>query len=190
VLVYPGILGGENYAPETYDPTLNLVLIPGIESPSILKSAVDISGVAKNEFSKFFGATDMGTSFAAGPEDIKGYGTVTAIDMDTGKIAYQTKTVDGMRGGLTSTAAGLTFYGEQNGKLMVIDTLTGKTLHEFQTAGSAIGTAPSIFIQDGKQYVAITSGGPKPKMMVFGLGGDKTQGAAGADKAENPHEKK
>lgn len=176
VLTYPGVLGGENYAPETYDPTLNLVLIPGIESPTITKAAKDFSGVVKNELSDFFGITDAGTSYSAPATDIPAFGTVTAIDMNTGKIAYQTKTVDGMRGGLTSTAAGLTFYGEQNGKLMVIETKTGKTLYEFQTSGSAIGTAPSIFTQDGKQYVAITSGGSKPKVMVFGLGGDKTQG--------------
>jgi PQQ-dependent dehydrogenase (methanol/ethanol family) len=190
VLTYPGVLGGENYAPETYDPQANLVLIPGIESPTITKSAKDANGVEKNELSDKFGAKDMGTSYAPAPDNVQAFGTVTAIDMGTGKIVYQNKTVDGMRGGLTSTAAGITFYGEQNGKLMAIETKTGKTLLEFQTPGSAIGTAPSIFTQDGKQYIAITSGGPKPKLMVFGLGGDKTQGAAGTDKAVNPHDKK
>ena len=39
VLVYPGVLGGQNYAPDTFDPKENIVLIPGIEEPSIMKTA-------------------------------------------------------------------------------------------------------------------------------------------------------
>lgn len=174
VLIYPGVYGGQNYAPETYDPESNYVLIPGIEAPSLAVAQED----GAEEVSPF------GTTVAETPPDIKLYGTVTAIDMNTGKIAYQYDTDDQMRGGFTSTATGLAFYGELNGKLRALDIQSGKILWEFQTAGDNIMSAPSVFMQDGKQYLAMTSGGTKPKVMVFALGGDKTQGTAPADGAE------
>nr|WP_306220604.1 PQQ-binding-like beta-propeller repeat protein [Cohnella sp. WQ 127256] len=174
VLVYPGIYGGQNYAPETYDPQSNYVLIPGIEAPSV--------AVAQKEGQEK--VSPFGTTIAAAPADIKPYGTVTAIDMNTGKIAYQYDTDAQMRGGFTSTATGLAFYGELNGKFRALDIQAGKIIWEFQTIGDNIGSAPSIFTQDGKEYIALTTGGSKPKVMVFALGGDKTQGTAPVDEVE------
>ncbi|MEB3102741.1 outer membrane protein assembly factor BamB family protein [Ferviditalea candida] len=192
VLSYPGVLGGENYAPETYDPESNYVLIPGIESPSLIKAAKsEEDSMAESKKSGFFGALAFGTSMGEAPPNIKPYGTVTAIDMNTGKIAYQNKTDDPMRGGFTSTAAGIAFYGEQSGKMKAIDIKSGQILWDFQTSGGAIGSAPSIFTQDGKQYVAQTTGGPNPKLIVFGLGGENTQGASQqTGGTENVHQQK
>lgn len=182
VLVYPGIYGGQNYAPETYDPETNYVLIPGIEAPSIIKSAKDQADVEAN--SKY---ALMGTTIAEVPADIKPYGTVTAMDVNTGKIAYQYNTDDQMRGGFTSTATGIAFYGELSGKFKALDIKSGEIIWDFQTSGNSIGSAPSIFTQDGKEYIALTTGGNKPKVMVFGLGGDKTQGETQAGSSDNVH---
>lgn len=176
VLVYPGILGGQNYAPETYDPESNYVLIPGIEEPSVIKVAKDLDEVETQMDDSFFGALDMGTIYEPAPDNVESYGTVTAIDMNTGKIAYQNKTEHPMRGGFTSTSSGIAFYGELNGKLHAIETKTGKMLWEFQTSGESINSAPSIFMHEGKQFIAQTTGGQNPKLIVFGLGGDTTQG--------------
>jgi hypothetical protein len=49
---------------------------------------------------------------------------------------------------------------------------------QFQTAGDNVGGAPAIYRIRGKAYMALTTGGAKPKLIVFALGGDKTQGAA------------
>jgi alcohol dehydrogenase (cytochrome c) len=187
VLVYPGILGGQNYAPDTFDPKLNLALIPGIEEPSIIKVAKNEEGAFKNEFSEFFGAMAFGTSYAPAPADIKGYGTITAIDLSTGKQKYQIKTPEIMRGGLTSTSTGLTFYGELSGKINALDTATGEIVWTFQTAGTSISAAPSIFEKDGKQYIMITSAGPDPQIHVFALGGDTTQGESGKAESKDAH---
>ncbi|WP_158602262.1 pyrroloquinoline quinone-dependent dehydrogenase [Cohnella endophytica] len=174
VLIYPGVYGGQNFAAETYDPDSNYVLIPGIEAPS--KIVAEKKGAEKT--------SPFGTTIAEAPADIVPYGTVTAIDMNTGKIAYQYDTDDQMRGGFTSTATGIAFYGELNGKFRALDIKSGKIIWEFQTIGDNIMSAPSIFTKDGKQYVVTTSGGTKPKVMVFALGGDKTQGPASTSGAE------
>jgi len=182
VLTYPGILGGQNYAPDTYDPEANLVLIPGIESPTITKTAKNEEEAAKSP--DFFGIWAFGTSYAPAPEGTESYGTITAIDLNTGKQAYQIKTKDMMRGGLTSTATGITFYGELDGHVKAIETKTGKELWSFQTGGDSISAAPSIFTHKGKEYIMITTGGEEPQVYVFGLGGDKTEGEA--SKSYNP----
>jgi len=175
VVGYPGVLGGENYAPESYDPATNYVLIPGIEQPSIFKAAKNEDEAATPDFP---GAAAFGTVVEEVP-DVKGYGTITAIDVDTGKQAYQIKTADQQRGGLTSTGSGLAFFGELDGKLNALDVKAGKVVWTFQTNGDNVQSAPSIFKVDGKEYVVVTTGGAKPRVHVFGLGGDKTQGSTG-----------
>jgi PQQ-dependent dehydrogenase (methanol/ethanol family) len=186
VLVYPGVLGGQNYAPDTFDPASNLTLIPSIEEPGLYKSARNEQEVKDN--GQFFGALTMGTSFAT-DANIKGYGQITAIDLNDGKIKYQIKTDDPMRGGLTSTKTGISFYGELGGKVKAIETATGKELWSFQTAGKQISAAPSIFEKNGKTYVMITSAGNSPQIFVFGLDGDKTQAkSTGGGTDVNPHD--
>lgn len=184
-LVYPGILGGENYAPNTYDPELNLDLIPSIEQGAIIKTAKNEEEAAQN--TGIGGAQAFGTSYAP-PADEVAYGTITALDLNTGKQVWQIKTPDPQRGGLTSTATGLTFYGELDGKVNALDTATGKILWTYQTTGKTISAAPSIFVVDGKQYIMITSAGSDPQIFVFALGGDKTQAASGeSEGAADPH---
>ncbi|WEK54112.1 MAG: PQQ-binding-like beta-propeller repeat protein [Candidatus Cohnella colombiensis] len=174
VLIYPGLYGGQNYAPETYDPESNYVLIPGLEAPSFVQG---FEG-KKEEVSPF------GTTLGEVPADIIAYGTVTAIDMNTGKIAYQYDTDHEMRGGFTSTATGIAFYGELNGKVRALDIKAGKIIWEFQLTGDNVMSAPSIFMQNGKQYISFTSGGSNPQIYVFALGGDKTQGASAEGNVE------
>lgn len=186
VTAYPGVLGGENYAPETYDPDTNYVLIPGVEQGVVIKAAKNQDEAATPNFP---GAAAFGTTETA-PADEQAFGTITAMDVNTGKQAYQIKTKDPMRGGFTSTASGLAFYGELDGKINALDIKSGKVIWTFQTPGNNIQAAPAIFTVDGKQYMTFTSGGTKPKAYVFGLGGNKTQGEAGAAEGSNAHEQK
>jgi len=187
VLVSPGALGGENYAPETYDPATNYVLIPGVEQPMLIKSAKNQDEAATPDMP---GAKAFGTSMGETPADVKTYGTITAIDVNTGKQAYQIETKDPQRGGLTSTDTGLAFFGELDGKINALDIKSGKIVWTFQTSGDNIQAAPAIFTVDGKEYITFTSGGTKPKVHVFALGGDKTQGAQGTADTSDAHDTK
>ncbi|MBB6671018.1 pyrroloquinoline quinone-dependent dehydrogenase [Cohnella nanjingensis] len=187
VLVYPGVLGGENYAPETYDPATNYVLIPGVEQPALIKSAKNQDEAATPDMP---GAMAFGTTMGELPADVETFGTITAMDVNTGKQAYQIKTKDPQRGGLTSTDAGIAFFGELDGKINALDIKGGKVIWSFQTAGDNIQAAPAVFTVDGKQYITFTSGGTKPKVYVFALGGDKTQGKEGAADTGSAHSEK
>jgi alcohol dehydrogenase (cytochrome c) len=190
VLVFPGALGGENYAPETFDPQTNYVLIPAVEQGMIVKAAKDIEDIKKNGVKP--GVVDFGTTIAT-PTDTKPTGNITAIDVNTGKVAYKIDTASPQRGGLTSTSSGLAFFGDQEGNLNAIDIKAGKIIWSFQTGGP-IAAAPTIYAVDGKEYIAVavggtsTSGGGKQaRMVVFTLGADKTQATAEALVASAGH---
>nr|WP_260440080.1 PQQ-binding-like beta-propeller repeat protein [Cohnella lubricantis] len=184
VLAFPGALGGENYAPETYDPATNYVLIPAVNQPSFIKSATS-EELAKTP--DMPGASAFGTTMGETPPNSDNYGTVTAIDVNTGKQVYQIKTNEPQRGGITSTDSGLAFFGELNGKINALDIKAGKVIWTFQTPGDNIQAAPAVFTVDGKPYITFTSGGTKPRVYVFGLGGDKTQGQAGEADTGSTH---
>lgn len=185
VLAFPGALGGQNYAPETFDPETNYVLIPAVEQGMVIKSAKNTEDVAINN--KTPGAVNFGTTIADAP-DVKPTGNYTAIDVNTGKVVYQKPTTMPMRGGFTSVGGSIAFYGDGEGFLHAIDVKTGEDLWKFQL-GDSIQAAPSIFTRDGKQYIAITTGGKGSKLYVLALGGDKTQvtGATGSG-SDNAHQ--
>jgi glucose dehydrogenase len=85
-------------------------------------------------------------------------GNVTAVDINTGKIAWQAKTEQPMIGGITATAGDLVFTGEGNGLFKAYHARTGAPLWSFQ-CGAGVNAPPVTYIVDGKQYVAVAAGG-------------------------------
>lgn len=163
-LQWPGVEGGQNYAPETYDPKTNYVLIPGINKPSLMVAAEDEEEIEEK------GGYFPGTAILPTPKDVEISGTITAIDVNTGKKAYQLKTKTPMRGGFTSTDSGLAFYGDLDGLVNALDISTGKELWHMSSGGAQIMMAPSIYMIDDKQYVTFVNG---KTIVTYGLGGDK-----------------
>ena len=62
-----------------------------------------------------------------------------------------------MLAAITPTAGGVLFTGAVNGDFLVLDAHDGSTLYRFN-AGGAVAAAPSTYLVDGKQYVAIATG--------------------------------
>ena len=62
-------------------------------------------------------------------------------------------------GGTMTTAGGLVFHGDVRGLFKALDAKTGQALWQFNT-GSGISAGPMTYELDGKQYVAVVSGGP------------------------------
>ena len=85
-------------------------------------------------------------------------GNVTAVDFNTGKIAWQVKTPLPMIGGALTTASGLVFTGEGDGWFRAYDAASGKVLWSF-FAGAGVNAPPASYTVDGKQYIVVGAGG-------------------------------
>ena len=86
------------------------------------------------------------------------FGNVTAVDYNTGKIAWQKKTPLPMMGGALTTAGGLMFTGEGDGWFRAYDAKSGEVLWSF-FAGAGVNAPPASYSVDGKQYIVVGAGG-------------------------------
>lgn len=102
------------------------------------------------------------------PED-PGQKHLRAIDIETGKIAWDVPLVgpvDGKRvAGILGTAGGLLFYGDPSGYFVAADERDGKTLWKMPLHAT-IKTSPMTYTVGGKQYITLAAGS---NLMTFAL---------------------
>jgi PQQ-dependent dehydrogenase (methanol/ethanol family) len=148
VRMLPGANGGSEWSPTAVNPTLGYMYVLGLEQPMNY-----ITHSAPYEKGKLW----LGSAFKAVPGE-KQWGTFTAINLNTGKRAWQVKTDQPMIGGALATAGNLVFTGEGNGHFNAYDARTGKTLWSF-VGGAGCNAPPVTYSVDGKQYIAVACGG-------------------------------
>jgi outer membrane protein assembly factor BamB len=184
VAVYPSSLGGFNYSPASYDPQTNYVYNAAAETGSALQQQTPAQEKATELLvgNTFLGLAngDFGQYLQSGWKD---YGSVSAIDVNTGKVVWKFQTPQPERGGVTTTASGVGFAGGGDGMLRAFDVKTGKVLWTFQT-GFQIAAGASLYSINGVEFLAITVGGTTTsssggtvasQLQVFNLGGNQTQ---------------
>jgi len=183
VAVYPSSLGGLNYSPASYDPGTNYLFNAASETASVMQQ-VKLSPTQKKR-KRVLGDIFLGLANGDFGSILPGWhdhGSISAIDVNTGKQVWKFRTPEPERGGVSTTASGLGFAGGGDGVLRAFDLKTGKVLWTFQT-GHQIAAGPAIYSVDGKQYIAVTSGGTPTssnggiasELQIFALGGSKTE---------------
>jgi alcohol dehydrogenase (cytochrome c) len=150
----PGHMGGKNWPPTTYSPHTGLYYIPVIEGCNKAYNEVTVAGAHKPR-DLFLGGAPYSTFDDQSCGRITG--SITAIDVSTGKVAKKHMTKHPQLGGLMSTAGGLVFAGYAEGQVVALDADTLEELWRFET-GSAVNAPPISFMVDGKQYIAIEVG--------------------------------
>ena len=201
VVVYPGSIGGLNYSPAAYDPKLNYIYNAAAETAGVLVQKKLTPTQKKRKFllGDIFLGLENG-NFGDYLPGWKDHGSISAIDVSTGKRVWKFDTPEPERGGVSLTASGLGFAGGGDGVLRAFDSKTGKVLWTFQT-GRQIAAGPTIFTSGGKEYVAITVGGTPTssggglasQLQVFAIGGSKAESgeAAGARRrCSRPHRRR
>ena len=88
----------------------------------------------------------------------KQWGRLSAVNIDTGKVAWKYDTEQPLIGGALATAGGLVFFGEGNGFFKAVDAATGNLLWQYQ-AGAGVNAPPVSYMVKNKQYVAVAAGG-------------------------------
>jgi len=164
VVLAPGTQGGNAWAPSTFSPKTHLVYVPG----AVINSAHSVRRQVWNAQTEQFQAIGDGGGFNR-PAGQPRSGTLTALDPTTNKIVWQKRTTFpiGTGSGLLSTAGGLLFHGESDGNLVAYDIKDGSVLWTFQT-GAGADAPVSTFQVDGRQYVAILSGGNQFQLSARG----------------------
>jgi quinohemoprotein ethanol dehydrogenase len=159
VLIQPSGIGGTNWSPMSYNPATGLFYVPG----TIRTSSYVQHGDVWKQGLHYNGGTQ------AAPIGSPMGGTFTAISGSTNKIGWQRKTAYqiGNGGGSTTTAGGLVFHGEPDGSFNAYDAKTGKALWSFQT-GFGADAPPVVYEVDGREYVAIATGGNMLTRSAFG----------------------
>lgn len=147
-VIYPGILGGSNWSPVSVDEQQQRVFVAAMHSP--IKYTVHETEAADGGKPVRYAASE--------PTDDPRWGLLSAIDLRTGKIAWQQKTAQPLVGGVLSTAGGMLFCGEGNGDLKAYDSQTGKQLWQYHSE-FGVNAPPITYTVNGEQYIAVVSGG-------------------------------
>ncbi len=166
VLIAPGVGGGVNWSPTSFDAKTGIAFLAAMHMPSIYRTGTipATDGKPAVEFTTIE------------PARVPRWGELAAIDVTkTGKIIWQRKTADPLVGGVLATAGGVVFTGEGNGNFSAFDAKSGEHLWSFN-CGAGVNAPPIAFKIAGRQYVAVAAGGSQiwgfrqgDAVIVFGL---------------------
>jgi quinoprotein glucose dehydrogenase len=183
-LVFPSNVGGVNWGSAAYDPQRHLMFVDTNRLPIFVKliPRSDFDAARKNatDMDRLHGefARQTGTPFAmfrtpllspSGlPCNARPWGTVAAVDLFTGKKAWDVPLgsfIPGMNtgtitlGGPMVTAGGLVFTAAaMDNFLRGFDSETGKELWKYELPAAGQAT-PMTYTINGKQFLVIAAGG-------------------------------
>lgn len=153
VTILPGVNGGSLWQPPAFSPRTNNFYVLGSNIPMIF-TTIDFKDSKPG--GPWVGRHTGGVMKRAG--DLPQSGTLSAIDVNTGKITWQYKSEQPIYGGVLATASDLVFAGEQNGDFSAFDARDGRKLwsHRF---GMAVCSPAITYRVKGVQYIAVGTNG-------------------------------
>jgi PQQ-dependent dehydrogenase (methanol/ethanol family) len=170
VTVTPAAAGGNEWSPISVDNVRKLGFVGAMHLPVTYTIEKEVS--ASEHLGRSTEGLTVGGDWTYDIPSAAGY--FSAIDLTTGKILWQHKSLPYV-GGVLSTSSGLVFQGESDGHLTAFDSETGKILWQFNT-GAGVNAPPIAFTLDGEEFIAVAAGGTSlwgsPKgdaVFVFGL---------------------
>jgi alcohol dehydrogenase (cytochrome c) len=145
--VCPTALGGKNWPSGTYSPESNVMFYP------LQNTCMTIAPTLSRPDPDSLYGVRSSAQVTPGRTNV---GSIHAISVETGRTLW---TYDQRAGvlSLLSTASGLLFGGDTNGRFRALDQATGKVLWEVNL-GSPVSGYPVSFAVGGKQYVAVSTG--------------------------------
>ncbi|HLQ25978.1 MAG TPA: PQQ-binding-like beta-propeller repeat protein [Acidiferrobacterales bacterium] len=144
----PGANGGVEWSPMAFNPKTRLAYALNLHQP--MTYHVETAAYPG-------GKLWLGGAFKTIPSE-KQWGRLSAVNIDTGKVAWKYDTAEPLIGGALATGGDLVFYGEGNGLFKALDAKSGKLLWQYQ-AGAGVNAPPVSYTVNGKQYIAVAAGG-------------------------------
>ncbi|RAK51973.1 pyrroloquinoline quinone-dependent dehydrogenase [Phenylobacterium soli] len=170
IVQFPGYQGGANWGGGSFDPKLGYFFVNSNDFGQIAQNTVSADGAqtADNPVLGRFWQPQTRLPCQQPP-----WGALTAIDVNTGKIAWTTplgvsdnlpaglqKTGRPNVGGSIATAGGLVFIAAtDDARFRAFDARTGKELWTWRLGAAGHATPITYLGKDGKQYVAVVGTG-------------------------------
>ena len=191
----PHVGGGAGWAGSGVDPETGLLYVPSVNAFSVIKYYTPDPAEGGNLRHTMLGlAAGVQPRMPNGLPLLKPpYTRTTAIDLNRGEHAWMQPNGDGNRyrrhpmlrdldlpplggdgrGGVVVTktllVSGLTAGGSDDGpRLVARDKATGEIVASVDLPGGPIGT-PMTYMDEGRQYIALTVGGDVPELVAFAL---------------------
>jgi alcohol dehydrogenase (cytochrome c) len=145
----PGANGGAEWSPPAYSPQTHYLYIMAMNQLMhfTTKPAESAPGLIR-----------LGSAFtnvaSGGIQD----GPFVALDVETGKIAWQYKTPQPLIGGVLATAGNLVFMGEGDGWFDAFNAKSGERVWRYNL-GAGVNAPPITYQVNGEQYIAVAAGG-------------------------------
>ena len=189
-IAMPGVIGGANWGGAAADPETGVVYVRASNSPSLL--AMGKADPARTEGDYDIDRSRRGLSMPGGlPINKPPYGTLTAIDLNTGEHAWQVPLGDtpslrshpALRGvalparlgatgvpGPVVTKGGLVFV-PGGSQFYAFDKSTGEELWAGDLGERGSGTPMTYATRSGRQFVVVATGtGERAVLAAFALG--------------------
>jgi PQQ-dependent dehydrogenase (methanol/ethanol family) len=145
----PGANGGAEWSPPAYSPQTHYLYIMAMDQLMhfTTKPAQSAPGLIR-----------LGSAFTnVAPGGIQD-GPFVALDVETGKIAWQYKTPQPLIGGVLATAGNLVFMGEGDGWFDAFNATSGERVWRYNL-GAGVNAPPITYQVNGAQYIAVAAGG-------------------------------
>ena len=153
ILVCPSLGGGKNWAAGSYSPLTGLMYQPQ-QNMCVLQTGNTATPEAEDGYA---------TSWIVVPDpavtgDPYPVGRIDAIEVSTGRQAWQHEQRAAVIGTAVSTAGRLLFVGDINRRFMAFDDSTGEMLWQTIVSAPVSGSAVSYAV-GARQYIAVAVGG-------------------------------
>jgi alcohol dehydrogenase (cytochrome c) len=149
VNMLPGANGGAEWSPPAYSPQTHDLYVLAMNQ---------LMTFTTNEPTGGTGQLRLGSAFVNVKQGGLQNGPFVAVNMDTGKIAWQYVAPQPLIGGALATGGNLVFMGEGNGWFDAFNAKTGQKVWRYQL-GAGVNAPPVTYQVDGVQYIAVAAGG-------------------------------
>jgi alcohol dehydrogenase (cytochrome c) len=153
---YPSASGGGEWSPPAFSPLTRAIYVMG--SNVAWSYASQRINPQRPPVGMWIGGDMHPLLDGKAAHTIEPSGTLSAINVDTGKIGWQYHSDFPMVGGVLATAGDLVFAGEMNGNFDAFAAKSGAKLWHFNL-GSGVNAPPITYRVKGVQYVAVAAGG-------------------------------
>jgi alcohol dehydrogenase (cytochrome c) len=147
VRMLPGANGGSEWSAPAYSPETGYLYVLGLHQPMLYKVKPE-----PLEPPAFW----LGGAFYSNGEPQ--HGLFSAVDLASGRIAWQERLAEPMIGGALATAGGLVFVGTKDKQFLAFDARTGRRLWRYD-ARAGVNAPPVSYAVAGRQFVAVAAGG-------------------------------